>query len=703
MKVSRNILLFLVVSLGSVPIGAETKNDAGQKVSFADLQKKAAKFGTVLTLPTFENTPAEVAKTTDNTIAKANKALDAIGRLDSKKVTFQNTFRALDDIQAEVIQEENRIGVLSQAHPEAQVREAAIEADQKFSDWAVGVDYRKDVYKAVKAFAATSPNLQGEDRRLFDEQLRDYKRAGLDLPEDQQKEVEDLRKELAKSQTLFEFNVNNAAAPVKFTRTELEGVPDDLLAKLKAGEDEYVIDANVTFQMAEVMDNAENEETRKKLYIARDNRARARNIDLLRKVLKLRADIAHKLGYNSWADYQTETRMAKNGETALGFLEKLKDGLEPKYRMELAEFKQIKAASKGSTTPEVNIWDWRYCAEQLRRQKYQIDAEGLRVYFPFENVLQGMFNVYERIFAIRIREVPPPSKYVGDLRLYAVIDKDSGAPLGMLYMDMFPRPGKFHHFANFSLIDGKRLENGKYQRPTTELICNFPPPTKDGPSLMTHEDVTTIFHEFGHAMHAILTQAKYVRFAGTNVPRDFVEAPSQMLEYFTWDKKVLDSFAADYRDPSKKIPQEVLTQLKAADLATKGCFYRRQLSFGILDLTLHGNLTADQLANLPDFSNKILGEVFLPPDPSTAMVASFDHLMGYGAGYYGYAWADAIAADMASVFQAAPDGFLDSKIGRRLRDEIYAQGNSREITDSIERFLRRKQSIDPFLRHVGIQ
>ena len=472
---------------------------------------------------------------------------------------------------------------------------------------------------------------------------------------------------------------------------------------MKTGEDEYILDANVTFQVAEVLDHAVNENTRKRLYIARDNRARAKNSGLLKKVLELRADIARRLGYGSWADYQTETRMAGNGATALAFLEKLKDGLEPKYRAELAEFAKIKAASKGSTTPEVNIWDWRYCAEQLRQQKYQIDTEALRVYFPFEHVLQGMFNVYEHIFAIKIQEVQPPSKYVDDLKLYAVIDVDSGAPLGMLYMDLFPRAGKFHHFANFSIIYGKRLEDGKYQRPTTELICNFPPPTKDGPSLMSHDDVTTIFHEFGHAMHAILTQAKYARFAGTNVPRDFVEAPSQMLEYFTWDRKVLDSFAADYRDPGKKIPPEVLAQLNAAELATKGCIYRRQLSFGILDLMLHSGLTEEQLATLPDFSNKILGEVFLPPDPSTAIIASFDHLMDYGAGYYGYAWADAIAADMASVFQLAPDKFLDAKIGRRLRDEIYAQGNSRDITVSIEKFLRRRQSIDPFLRHVGIQ
>jgi Zn-dependent oligopeptidase len=523
------------------------------------------------------------------------------------------------------------------------------------------------------------------------------------LPEDQQKEVENLRTELGKIETLFQINLNNATTRVKFSRRELEGLPDDLIEKFRTGEDEYSIDANVTFQYTLVMDNAANEETRKKLYLARDNRAREKNLANLKRMIQLRSDIAHKLGYDSWADYQTEVRMAKNGATALAFLEKLKTGLEPKFRAELDEFRQIKAASKGSTTPDVNIWDWRYCAEKLRQEKYRVDAEALRVYFPYEKVLQGMFDVYQRIFAIQIREVKPPSKYSEDLRLFAVIDKNSAAPIGMFYMDMFPRAGKYNHFANFSMIDGKRLEDGRYQRPTTSLICNFPPPTKEGPSLMTHDDVTTIFHEFGHAMHAILTQAKYVRFAGTNVPQDFVEAPSQMLEYFTWDKKVLDDFAADYRDSSKKIPVEILDQLRAADLATKGVFYRRQLSFGILDLALHSGLTTDQLNSLDAYSNRILGDLFLPPDPGTAMVASFDHLTGYSAGYYGYAWADAIAADMASVFQQAPDGFLDAKIGRRLRDEIYAQGDARDVSVSIEKFLERKQSIDPFLKHVGIQ
>jgi thimet oligopeptidase len=682
---------------------AETQSDV-RKLSFGDLRKSAAKFGTTLTLIKWENTPEEVDKTTDAAIRAANKALDAIGALDPKKVTFRNTIRAMDDLRFDLGQVENRVDVLKQAHPDAKVREAAVNGVEKFDEWKVGLDYRKDVYRTIKAFAATAPKLQGEDQRLFDEILRDYRRAGLDLSEEQQKEIEGSRKELSKTQAQFQVNINNASAPVQFTKAELEGVPQSVIDSYKKAGEQYEVNANVTFQVEGVMDNAANEATRKKLYLVRDNRARDKNLDLLKKAVQLRTTIAQKLGYKTWADYRTEPRMAKTGTTALDFVEKLKTGLQPKFDAEKATLKEIKTASKGTETPDINIWDWRYCAEQLRQQKYNIDAEALRVYFPFEKVLQGMFNVYQKIFGIQIREIDAPSKYVADLKLYAVIDAHSGAPLGLLYMDMFPRSGKFNHFANYSLIDGKRLEDGRYQRPTTSLLCNFPTPSKDHPSLLTHEHVTTIFHEFGHAMHAILTQAKYVRFSGTNVPQDFVEAPSQMLEYFSWDKKILDGFAADYRDPSKKIPEEVLSKLKAADLATKACYYRRQLGFAIVDLKLHSGLTDDQLNHLNEFCNGVIGEVFFPPDASTAGVAGFGHIMGdYDAGYYGYAWADAIAADMASVFQQAPGGFLDEKVGRKLRDEIYAQGSSRDITISIEKFLGRKQSIDPFLKHVGIR
>jgi Zn-dependent oligopeptidase len=283
-----------------------------------------------------------------------------------------------------------------------------------------------------------------------------------------------------------------------------------------------------------------------------------------------------------------------------------------------------------------------------------------------------------------------------------VSDARTGEPLGLFYLDMFPREGKYHHFAEFGLIDGKLLPDGKYQRPVCALICNFPAPTPDHPSLMSHSDVETLFHEFGHAMHTILTRAKYARFSGTSVPGDFVEAPSQMLENWVWDKKVLDSFAADYRDPSKKIPADILAKLKEAKLATEGTRYRRQLAFGLMDLALHTQIHDTNAAATLPLSNQELSDVFLPVPPDTATVAYFGHIIGYSAGYYGYAWADAISADMATVFEKSPDGYFDPGAGMRLRKEIYEVGDSRDVNVSIEKFLGRPRSIEPFLKKIGI-
>jgi thimet oligopeptidase len=235
----------------------------------------------------------------------------------------------------------------------------------------------------------------------------------------------------------------------------------------------------------------------------------------------------------------------------------------------------------------------------------------------------------------------------------------------------------------FPIIDGKRLADGSYQRSVIALVCNFPPPSDDKPSLLQHDDVVTMFHEFGHAMHGLLTRANFARFSGTAVPGDFVEAPSQMLEAWVWDKKVLDSFAADYRDPSKKIPPEIMNQLKASKYAIYGTFYRRQLSFGITDLVMHTQVDEANVKDVVALANQTLNEVFLPVPEGSFLVARLGHFVGYDAGYYGYAWADAIAADMATVFENAPNGYFDEQAGRRLRDEIYAVGNSRDVNESI--------------------
>jgi thimet oligopeptidase len=671
-------------------------------LSLADYQRQANRYNAAINLPRFETTPEAIGQSISNAIARANAALDKIGALDHQQVTFANTIHALDDISYRAGLTASRVSLIKETSTSAALRDAATDRIKIFQEWAVGLDYREDVYAAVKAFAATHPQLSGEDARLFEETLRDYKRAGLELPKPQRAEVERMRKELSRLTTDFETHVTQAKKAVHFTKTELAGVPESFLQQIKSGEDDYTVMANITWHYLTVMENAKREDTRKKLLVEHDNLAREENVPLLEKILPLRDNIAKKLGYKTWADYVIEVKMAKTAANAIEFLEKLNVGLQPKFDAEVAEFRQLKVKETGDSNAQIRIWDWRYFSNQLKKEKYTVDAEQLRVYFPYQRVLEGMFAIYQKIFGLKFERVEPPYKWIADLQLYAVSDAKTGEPLGLFYLDMFPREGKYNHFAQFGIIEGKLLPDGKYQRPTVALICNFPSPTKDEPSLLTHMDVETLFHEFGHAMHSIMTRAKYGRFSGTSVPRDFVEAPSQMLENWVWDKTVLDSFAADYRDPSKKIPEEILAKLKEAKLATEGTRYRRQLSFGLTDLTLHTQIHDDNAKDAVKLSNKVLGEVLFPLAENTVFVAYFGHLMGYDAGYYGYAWADAIAADMATVFEKSPQGYFDPGAGKRLRDEIYAPGDSRDVNISIEKFLGRPRSIEPFLKRIGI-
>ncbi len=696
-------VIFLAFLVAATSLFSGLAQPTNQPDKLKEFKKRAATFNSIIALPQFELTTNEVRVALQQTTNVGNVALDRIAALKPKEATFDNTIRALDDINYQIALTDDRLSVIKETSTNAAVRDAATDALKALEEWTVGLDYREDVYNAVKAYADTKPRLKGEDAKLLADTMRDYKRAGLSLPKPQRDEVERMRKELSGLTTDFESNVTKAQKAVKFTKAELEGVPESFLKQIKTGEDEYTVMANITWHYLSVMDNARHEDTRKRFLTEHDNLARADNIPLLEKILPLRDDIAKKLGYKTWADYEIEVKMARTAASAIDFLNRLKTGLQPKFDAELEEFRKIKVKQTGDTNAQIHIWDWRYFSNELKKEKYTVDAEQLRIYFPYQRVLEGMFDIYQSIFGLKFERLDPPYKWIGDLQLWGVSDAKTGEPLGLFYLDMFPREGKYNHFAQFRLIGGKQLVSGKYQRPVVALICNFPAPTKDEPSLLAHSDVETLFHEFGHAMHSILTRAKYGRFAGTSVPGDFVESPSQMLENWVWDKKVLDSFAADYRDSSKKIPVEILAKLQEAKLATEGTRYRRQIAFALMDLALHTQIHEGNAKEALPLSNKVLSEAFLPVVPDTAFVAYFGHLMGYDAGYYGYAWADAIAADMATVFQQAPGGYFDQSAGRRLRTEIYEPGDSRDVNESIEKFLGRKRSIDPFLKKIGIE
>ncbi len=691
------------ICLSSIVVASSLNAAAADLKTVDDFSAAAAKANAVLTIPDWEQTPKAVEAAMKAAIAKANTALGQIGAQDLSKVTFKSSVVALDDVTYQASLAANKATIIKETNTNPAMRTAAENAVKAYQDWAVGVDYREDVYKAIKAFADTHPKLSGEDEKLLKETLRDYRRAGLDLPPEQRKEVEELRKELSKLGTDFDGNIVKANAPVMFTKADLDGLPESFFNSpgIKTGDDVYTVMANVTWQYNTVEENAKKETTRKQLYLVRETLAK-NNVSVLNQMLALRNKIALRLGYKSWDDYQTEIKMARTGANAEKYINDLVAGIQPKFDSEVAELQKMKAADTNDPNVKIMVWDWRYYSNQRDKQKYAVDKEALRAYFPFQKVLDGMFNIYQNIFGLKFEKIVAPYKWIGDLQLYMVTDSATGEPLGMFYLDMFPREGKFNHFAQFDIISGKLLPDGKYQRPTVALLCNFPPATGDTPSLMTHQDVEVLFHEFGHALHSIVTRAKYGRFAGTHVPGDFVEAPSQMLQNWVWDKKVLDTFAADYHDPSKKIPAEVVKKLNDAKLANAGVYYRRQFAFASLDLALHDPHPEDMPYDSVAISNPILEKVFLPIDPSTTFVSYFGHLNGYDAGYYGYAWADAIAADMATVFEKAGDGYLDKQAGMKLRREIYEPGDSRDVNESIEKFLGRKQSIEPFLKKIGI-
>lgn len=700
MKMPRALRAFSVTGLVLAAVLPATA------ASLADFQAAATKANASLTLPVYPLTPAEIKAQADAAIQRADAELKVVAAEDPTKLTFANTFAATDAITARVGDVYQVIATVAESATDAAMRDMANETTVRIQEWSVGLDYREDLYRTLKAVADAKPKLDREQQRLVDDQMRSYRRAGLALSAADRREVERLRKVLAALNTQFAVNINEARAPVDFTAAEMAGVPQSFLDSpgVKQPDGRYRVMANVTWHAQAIGESADHPDTRRRVATARFNLARDKNTPLLAKLVALRADIAHRLGYASWADYQTETRMAKNGAAAVKFEADLVAGLQPKFEAEMETLRSLKAAHTGQADAKLEMSDIAYYTNRLKKEKYAIDTEALRAYFPYQATLEGMFAIYQKIFGLKFAQIEPPYRWAPDVQLYLVTDALTGTPIGAFYLDMFPREGKFNHFACFPQKAGGVLADGKYDLPVAALLCNFPAPSADKPSLLKQSDVVTLFHEFGHVMHGMLSRSRFVAQTGFAVPQDFVEAPSQMLENWVWDKAVLDTFAADYRDPAKKIPVETINALVAARQATEGYATRRQLAIGSLDLALH-TLTPDEAwaADIVKIVNDTTERITLAPPADTFWGAYIGHLAGYDAGYYGYMWAKVIALDMASIFKAAPGGFMDEGVGRRLRNEIYGAGNTRDVAESVEKFLGRPRSMQPFLEDVGIK
>lgn len=675
------------------------------KVTLQELQQRATQANSVVRLPVFERSARAIKKSAADCVSQSKQALDKIGSRSSKKINFKNTVAVLDNINAEIGEFMARIYFLDETTPKDSLRIACTKTVKRLAKVFVDFESRKDVYRAVKQCYSDKKKLKGEDRLLLIETLDDFEDGGMTLPKKTRKKIANIEKRLAVLESMFDTNLGLCIENLKFKKQELSGVPDNFLNQkdIKTGPDEYTLQAHNNGHLLMVLENARLEATRQKFLETSYNLGRRKNIPLLQKILLLRHKHARLLGHPNFADYMTSTNMVGGGKKAIKFLKKLRKGLQPKYKAEQELFRQLKVADTKNPEAQLMTWDWRYYANQHAKKKFSVNADELRAYFPLPQVLAGLFHTVGISFGIKVEEVEPPYKWVNDLRLFAVSDAKTAAPLGLVYFDLFPRKHKYNHFAMFDLIAGRLLPNGLRQCSVCAVVGNFTPPSDGKPALLSYDEVTTMFHEFGHTLHALLTKTKYKRFSGTSVTQDFLEVPSQLLEGWAHNPKTLNLFAADYRDASKKIPSRILHKIEQAQLASQGHSFSRQLSFGLLDLTLHTKIRKHNVDDLAEISNRVLNKVAIPMPAKTAFIASFSHLNNYSAGYYGYAWSDAIVADITAKFQRAKYGFLDSKLGLKVRRKIYEVGGSKDCKKSIKAVLGRNFKLKPFLRQVGIE
>jgi thimet oligopeptidase len=637
-------------------------------------------------------------------LRKAEAAVAAIVAVPDGQRTFDNTVGALDDLFVHVHLDAEMIAFMAYVSTDAAQRERGQQAEEHVQNWAIDIGKRENLYQALKAYAATNPKLEGEQKRLLEHTLRDFRRSGMELTPEKRDELKKLELEETKLALEFEKNIRDDETRVPLTAAELPGVPADVVNRLPHSGDVYLAGIDAPTYTA-IQNFCENETTREKMYIEYKRQGGRRNIELLQRMLVLRAQQAQLLGYPSKAAYETEIRMVKKPETVLKFYEELRPLIRKKSLVDFDEYKAAKRELTGDPNAEVHVWDQFYLEHWLMKHKYAVDAEQVQEYFPMQSVVQGLFNVAQTLYGIEIRDVTkaaaaqPGVLWHPDVQCYEIGDKAGNQMLGTFYLDPYPRDNKYQHFACFGLFPRKVWNDGTVQKPVIAMVCNFPPPSPDKPSLMMHEDVETLFHEFGHALHNLLTQVHYGSFSGTSTALDFVELPSQMFENWVWDPGVLKTFAKHYKT-GEPLPDDLLKALLAAHNVASGIKAERQVFYGLVDLRY--NSTPDGKVDTTKVGMDTMAECELfPPVPQTYFQAGFGHLTNYKAGYYGYLWSKVYAQDVYSYFREH-GGPLNVETGKRWRDTVLARGGSVEEIDMLKDFLGREPRKEPFLEYLGL-
>ncbi len=636
-------------------------------------------------------------------LRKADRAVAQIIAVEDGKRTFENTLGALDDLIVRLRLDTEFLQFMAYVSPDAELREKGQKAEQDVRNWLTNLTKNEDLYKAIRAYADTKPALKGERARLLKHTLRDFRRAGMELKPEDRERLKKLQLELNALEIEFERNIREDETRVPLTREELAGMTEEWLATQPQSEGLYLVGLDYP-SFLPVMDHCEVETTRQKVWLAYKRRGGRKNVKVLERILRLRAEAARLLGYPHPADFETEIRMAGSAQAVLDFYARLRPIVRKKALVDWQEFTEAKRRHTGNPNARLYPWDQSFYEKRLLQEKYAVDSRKVQEYFPLDRVIDGLFHITQSLYGLTYRDITREAARRGrtiwhpDVRLYEVVDNATGEVLGEFFLDLHPRPHKYGHAAQWGLYPRKVWSDGSVTKPLAALVCNFTKPTADKPALLTHDEVETFFHEFGHCLHSILTEAELGEFSGTAVARDFVEAPSQMFENWVWNADVLQSFARHYRT-GEPFPKQLLDgMLKARNLGS-GLKTEHQIYYGMVDLTYHLDPEGD--VDTTQVGLDLFGEIELyRPVPETYFQAAFGHLTGYQAGYYGYLWSLVYAQDMFERFREK--GLLNPEAGRYYRKKILARGGTMDEMEMVRDYLGREPRMEPFLRHLGL-
>ena len=645
----------------------------------------------------------------EENIAKARAEIDAITN-NSETPTFKNTIEALD-FSGEALDRLSSIFFnMNSAETCDEMQKIAQDVSPLLTAFSNDIALNEDLFKRVKAVYEQKDtlNLTTEQATLLDKKFKSFSRNGALLSEDKKTRLREIDTDLAKLKLTYGENVlaetNNYQLHI-VNENDLKGLPEGTieaassLAKLKNLEG-WVFTLDYPSYIPFVT-YADNRELRKELAISNGKKAFQNNEfdnqEITLKIAKLRFERANLLGYKTHSAFVLEERMAQTPEKVKSFLNDLLAKAKPAAEKEFAELTAFAKELDG--IDQLEKWDSAYYSEKLKQKLFDFDDEQLKPYFKLENVLNGAFTVAEKLFGITFKEVFDIDKYHEDVQNFEVLDFE-GKLVAVFYTDFFPRKGK-RNGAWMTSFKPQYIKKEVNERPHVSIVCNFTPPTASKPSLLTFNEVTTLFHEFGHALHGMLANTTYPSLSGTSVYWDFVELPSQVMENWCYEPEALAIFAKHY-ETGEVIPQEYVNKIKESASFLEGMATLRQLSFGILDMAFHSN-NPNQITDVKAFEKEAFGGTSLYPDvEENCMSVSFSHIFqgGYSSGYYSYKWAEVLDADAFAYFQEK--GIFNKEVATKFKENVLSKGGTELPMELYKRFRGQEPKPEALLKRAGL-